>query len=109
MTYEWGVERWNLTDDTHEGHYFATNEKGEPQPWDREEFVRFMHRFGFRLELTLDAAGARWTDDVRRTWHYGSKGTVHELAACGGDPRVCSALHEQDAQTGATNGLGAND
>ena len=105
MTYEC-VERWNLTDDTHKGFYFSTNEKGEPFPWSREAFVNFMHGFGFRLELTVDADGAsRWTDDIRRSWHYGiygSKETVHERAACGGDQVACSALHEREAQIGAT-------
>ena len=96
------VERWNLTDDTHAGRFFAVNEKGEPRPWTREEFVTFMERFGFRLELTVDKQGGRWTDGIRRVWHQGSAGDVHESAECGGDQEMCSALHRAADENEAT-------
>ena len=91
-TYEY-VERWNLTDDTHKGRYFAVNEKGEPRPQTREEFVNFMEHFGFRHELTVNETGGHWTDGIKRVWHTGSAGDAHESAECGGDDAVCSSLH----------------
>ena len=48
------VERWNLTDATHMSRFIATNEKGDPRPQTREEFVFFMQNLGFQLELTVD-------------------------------------------------------
>ena len=100
-TYE-RVERWNLTDDTHKGRYFAVNEQGEPRPWTREEFVTFMEHFGFRLELTVDETGGHWTDDIKRVWHAGSAGDVHESAVCAGDEKLCYALHRAADENGAT-------
>ena len=96
------VQRWNLTDDTHMSRFIATNEKGEPRPQTREEFVFFMENLGFRLELTVDETGGHWTDDIKRVWHGGSTGHAHEAAECGGDQTVCSALHRAAEQNGST-------
>ena len=100
-TYEY-VERWNLTDDTHKGRYFAVNEKGEPRPQTREEFVAFMEHFGFRLELTVDKTGAHWTDNIVRAWAYSHDGTVSEINQSADGAVLGSATYKKDAQDGVT-------
>ena len=98
-TYE-RVERWNLTDDTHKGRYFAVNEQGEPRPWTREEFVTFMEHFGFRLELTVDEEGPHWTDNIVRAWQYSHDGTVRGSDAAAGV--LGSATYKSADENGAT-------
>jgi hypothetical protein len=96
------VERWNLTDDTHSSYFVATNEKGELRPWGREQFVSFMERFGFRLELRLDEAGPHWTDGIVRVWHDNNSGITHDAAECDGfGGKSCMSLGEEAISSNA--------